>query len=333
MNKTHFRAAARTIAAATLVAGAIAATPGAAEARWTRIADVTAQGAAAAGSGIGVVWLNRDAIEMYFVTPSRALAEIGWTRAGGWGRPRAITPPGSASSTGGVAVLAPDANSREVYAVAPDGALVEVDWIRDRGGWQPPTRITSSGTAATGGGVAALAPDADTREVYVVTPSRAIAEVAWIRSRQGWQAPTPITAPATVTTTSGLAVLAPNPDLREVYAVTADRALIEVGWLARRGWLAPTAITGPNTAGVGSGVAAVAREAGTREVFFIDPDRALAEVDWLASDGWKSPRAVTGGAIAASTSGHLAAISPVPNMIEIHWVKPQGVVAEIGWVD
>jgi len=158
------------------------------------------------------------------------------------------------------------------------------------------------------------------------------------------QAPSPAPSPSSPGTrlgvSSGRAVAAPArmPEHLDVFWVGPDGAVGTTWWHGAAGMSwgdhQPFPISGPNAAQSGSSVAAVTRMPEHLDVFWVGPDGAVGSTWWHGAAGMNwgdhQPFAISGPNAALPGSG-LAAVTRMPEHLDVFWVGPDGAVGTTWW--
>ncbi|MFE3448947.1 CAP domain-containing protein, partial [Nonomuraea sp. NPDC059194] len=93
-------------------------------------------------------------------------------------------------------------------------------------------------------------------------------------------------------------------------------------------------ITGPQVAAPQTSIAALARKPGTIEVFWIGQDGSVQHAFWNEGGAWtqgNQPRIAPAG-VAAPQAG-IAAVSRMPNTMEVFWIGPGDPLRHTFWYD
>ena len=132
---------------------------------------------------------------------------------------------------------------------------------------------------------------------------------------------------------SGVAAVSPVPGVVEVFWVRPDGMVFtnarEPNINGGR-WNNPIPIaSAPGSADPRSGVAAVSPVPGVVEVFWVRPDGMVftnAREPNINGGRWNNPIPIASAPGSADPRSGVAAVSPVPGIIEVFWVRPDGMV-------
>jgi len=261
---------------------------------------------------------------------------------------RGVPSPGQFSQLSGYQSRAAHENS---FAISPACGVVEVFWVRsdgmvftnardpyiNSGGWNNPIPIAPApGSADTRTGVAA------------VCPVPGIVEVFWVRSDGmvftnardphinggNWNNPMPIApAPGSADPRSGVAAVCPTPGIVEVFWVRPDGMVFTNArdpHINGGRWNNPIPIApAPGSADPRSGVAAVCPTPGIVEVFWVRPDGMVftnARDYHFNGGNWNNPIPIAPAPGSADPRSQVAAVCPAPGIVEVFWVRPDGMV-------
>jgi hypothetical protein len=237
------------------------------------------------------------------------------------------------------------------FAVCPEPGVVEVFWVRpdgmvftnardphiNSGNWNNPVPIAAAvGAADPRSGVAAVCPAPGIVEVFWVRPDGMVftnARDPHINSGN-WNNPVPIAAAAgAADPRSGVAAVCPAPGIVEVFWVRPDGMVFTNARDPRinsGNWNNPVPIAAAaGAADPRSGVAAVCPAPGIVEVFWVRPDGMVftnARDPHINSGNWNNPVPIAAAAGAADPRSGVAAVCPAPGIVEVFWVRPDGMV-------
>ena len=291
----------------------------------------------------------------FAVCPAPGIVEVFWVRpdgmvftnardphinSGNWNNPIPIASnPGSADPRSGVAAVCPAPGIVEVFWVRPDGMVFTNarDPNINNGNWNNPIPIAPNpGSADPRSGVAAVCPAPGIVEVFWVRPDGMVftnARDPHINSGN-WNNPIPIASnPGSADPRSGVAAVCPAPGIVEVFWVRPDGMVFTNArdpHINSGNWNNPIPIApNPGSADPRSGVAAVCPAPGIVEVFWVRPDGMVftnARDPHINNGNWNNPIPIAPNPGSADPRSGVAAVCPAPGIVEVFWVRPDGMV-------
>ena len=201
-------------------------------------------------------------------------------------------------------------------------------------GWHRPFPIAPPG-AALPGAIAAVSRLPEHLDVYWVGPDGGIGSTWWdARSDDGrWHRPFPI-APPGAALPGAIAAVSRLPEHLDVYWVGPDGGIGSTWWDARSDdgrWHRPFPIAPPGAALPGA-IAAVSRLPEHLDVYWVGPDGGIGSTWWDArsDDGrWHRPFPIAPPG--AALPGAIAAVSRLPEHLDVYWVGPDGGIGSTWW--
>src|SRR5215831_8989271 len=158
-------------------------------------------------------------------------------------------------------------------------------------------------------------------ELWWIGPDGAVHDANWYDT-SGWHTFTlPGAGPGSASPSSGIAAVSRIPNSMELW-------WIELGAVHDAYWYDPPqqwttyTLPGTGTASPSSGIAAVSRIPNSMELWWIGPDGAVHDAYWYDGmtqfDTYTLPGAGPGS---ASPSSGIAAVSRIPNSMELWWIE------------
>jgi hypothetical protein len=236
------------------------------------------------------------------------------------------------------------------FAVGPACGVVEVFWVRpdgmvftngrdpnfNGGNWNNPIPIAPApGSADTRSGVAAVCSIPGTVEVFWVRPDGMVFTNARDPNINGgnWNNPMPIAAaPGSADPRSGVAAVCPSPGTVEVFWLRPDGMVFTNARdpnINGGNWNNPMPIAPAGSADPRSGVAAVCPAPGIIEVFWTRPDGMVftnARDFHFNGGNWNNPIPIAPAPGSADPRSQVGAVCPAPGVVEVFWVRPDGMV-------
>lgn len=316
------------------------------------------RGVPSEGRFVSLKWIpipaTRPSSSGFAVAPMPGFVEVFWVRpdgmvftnardpninGGNWNNPIPIAPNiGSADINSGVAAVSLAPGTVEVFWIRPDGLVFTNarNPAFNEGRWNNPIPIAPNpGSADPRSGVAAVCPAAGIVEVFWVRPDGMVFTNARHPGLNGgrWNNPVPIAPnPGSADPRSGVAAVCPEAGTVEVFWVRPDGMVFTN---ARNpafnggNWNNPIPIApNPGSADPRGGVAAVCPGPGIVEVFWVRPDGMVftnARDPGINAGNWNNPIPIAPAGAADPRSG-VAAVSPAPGIVEVFWVRPDGMV-------
>ena len=298
---------------------------------------------------------SRSSSSSFAVCPAPGIVEVFWVRpdgmvftnprdpnvnGGNWNNPIPIAPnPGSADPRSGVAAVCPAPGIVEVFWVRPDGMVFTDprDPNVNGGNWNNPIPIAPNpGSADPRSGVAAVCPAPGIVEVFWVRPDGMVFTDPRDPNVNGgnWNNPIPIAPnPGSADPRSGVAAVCPAPGIVEVFWVRPDGMVFTNARdpnVNGGNWNNPIPIApNPGSADPRSGVAAVCPAPGIVEVFWVRPDGMVftdPRDPNVNGGNWNNPIPIAPNPGSADPRSGVAAVCPAPGIVEVFWVRPDGMV-------
>ncbi len=96
-------------------------------------------------------------------------------------------------------------------------------------------------------------------------------------------------------------------------------------------WNAPEMVTAPGSAEPDGSITAVARSKDLLDVFFTGKGGSILAASWTAQSRSWGPLKLISGPGTASTTGGIAAVSRIPEHLDVFWIAPDGSVRSNWW--
>jgi hypothetical protein len=185
-----------------------------------------------------------------------------------------------------------------------------------------------------GVGVALAARRYDVLDVFWVSTENRILTTFWTR-QDGWSSSqAPIGDPqVAVATQGGMAALARQPGILDVFFVGDDNRLHTTWWTQQQGW-SPTSPTigGPPPIDPAGGVAAVNRRRDVIDVFAVGQDGLLYTTWWTEQAGWATQSLAIGGSpVALNAISGAAGVARRPNNLDVVYVGSDALLYAVTW--
>ncbi len=251
------------------------------------------------------------------------------------------TPP-TANTPSAVSGFASARHSKQmdVFWVRPDRGVESAFWgaAINNARWNPPIRIAPAAAALAPQPIAAVSRLPEHLDVIWIGPDRAVGSAFWspFMNAGRWSAPFPITPPRAARSDSPLTALARLTEHLDVFWIGGDGAIGSTFWdrsVNSGDWNPPFPVTPPGAAGSASGLAACSRSEHHMDVFWIGSDGAIGSTFWSRDVNrgyWNAPFTITPPR-AARAGSPLAAVSRLPNHIDVFWVGPDGAIGSTFW--
>jgi hypothetical protein len=291
----------------------------------------------------------------FAVSPAAGFVEVFWVRSdgmvftnardpnlngGNWNNPVPIAPNRrSADPNSGVAAVSPAPRTVEVFWVRPDGMVfTNARTPHLNGGrWNNPIPIAPNpGSADPRSAVAAVCPAEGIVEVFWIRPDGMVFTNARDPHINGgnWNNPIPIAPnPGSADPRGGIVAVSPAPGIVEVFWIRPDGMVFTNARhpsLNGGRWNNPIPIApNPGSADPRSGIAAVSPGPGIVEVFWIRPDGMVftnARDPGINGGRWNNPIPIAPNPGSADPRSGVAAVSPVAGIVEVFWIRPDGMV-------
>lgn len=291
---------------------------------WRTYALGTGRDRAGFTSAITAVSRAENRMEVFWTADDGSVQDRHWKEGDGW-KGFLMAPAGSAAPNGGMTCVSRDSGHIELWWITPVGAI-EARWL-DGNGWHA-YQAAPPGSAVVGGGVAAVSRAADAMEMWFVTPLGAV-EARWFDG-DTWHAYR-AAADGSASVTGGITALSRSSTHMEVWWVTPNGA-VAGRWFDGSHWH-DYELARPGSAHADSPMASLTRRPDTMEVWWIDRDGAVRDAFWYhgAEPPWRFYPVTRAGA--AASSGGLAAVSRIPQSMELWWVAPDGSVRDAFWYE
>lgn len=214
-----------------------------------------------------------------------------------------------------IAVLSRIPNSMELWYIGPNGSVQDSYWY-DNSGWKH-FELAPSGSAVAGG-IAGVSRKPGAMHIFWVGVTGSIESAFW-NDPSGWGR-YQVAPPGSAGLGTKIAAISRKPDTLELWWIAPNGSVQDVFWYESSGWgrfeLAPA-----GSAAVGA-IAAVSTTPDHLEIWWIAPNGAVIDafVYVSANRGWSRFEVAPPGS--ASTRSSIAAVSRVPDEMEIFWIAP-----------
>ncbi|MDP9333478.1 MAG: N-acetylmuramoyl-L-alanine amidase [Actinomycetota bacterium] len=187
---------------------------------------------------------------------------------------------------------------------------------------------------ATAAGVALTARHYDVLDAFWVTEQNNLFTSFWTRA-QGWSTTEAQIGDPSVTasTAGGIAALARQPDILDVFFVGLDNRLHTTWWTADQGWSPTTLlIGGPQAIDATGGVSAVNRARDVIDVFAVGQDALLYTTWWTENGGWNNGSiAIAGQSVPVNPVSGVAALARRPNNLDVIYIGDDANLYAVSW--
>jgi hypothetical protein len=238
-----------------------------------------------------------------------------------------LAPPGSSAFLGKIAAISRIPGSMEVWWIAQDGSVQDANWYEGRQ-WNQFT-LAPPGSADTTSRIAAVSRIPNSMEIWWIGPYGSVEGAYWYEGGQ-WNR-YQLAPPGSADWGAGITAVSRIPNSMEVWWVGLDGSVQDANWYEGGQWnrfmLAPPGSTyGP--------IAAVSRIPNSMEVWWRGVDASVQDAYWYEGGGpWRQFTLAPSGSVANDEGSGLAAVSRIPNSMEIWWQGVGGSVQDANWYD
>jgi len=301
--------------------------------RWTPF-QLAPAGSASVCGHIAAVSRIPNSMEIWWIGADGSVWDAFWYGGGRW-TPYRLAPAGSAALCSGIAAVSRKPNTMEIWWVAPDGSVQDAFWYDDGKNWRQFT-LAPANSASTTGGIAALSRVPNTMEIWWIGQDGSVQDDYWYEGFVSWAQPYAVAPRGWASLDGGITALSPRPEFMFIWYVGADGSVQQKHWSGA--WSAPYVLAGPQSAAGSTGLSAVARgRAGnTIELWWIGADYSVQDAYWYDTAfvpnfeaNWR--RFPLSGPLSASTHSGVAAVSRIPESMEVWWVGRDNAVQDAYW--
>jgi hypothetical protein len=229
-----------------------------------------------------------------------------------------------------VAAVSRVPGSMEVWWIAPNGSVQGAYWYEGQSSWKQ-YELAPAGSASTTGGIAAVSRVPSSLEVWWVGPDGSVQDAYWYDGGQWGRFQL---APAgSASLKGGIAAVSRIPNSMEVWWIGPDGSVQDAYWYDGGQWsrfqLAP-----PGSANWYGGITAVSRTPGSMEVWWIGLKGDVRGAYWYDGGQWGLYDLAPAGSASFESGGVLiAAVSRIPNSMEVFWIGGDGSVQGAYWYE
>jgi Trypsin-like peptidase domain len=260
-------------------------------------------------------------------TEFQNLVGIGWRRF-------ELAPAGSASVNGGIAAVSRIPNSMEVWWIGANGSVQDAFWY-EGAQWRR-FELAPAGSASVNGGITAVSRIPNSMEVWWIGANGSVQDAHWYDGSP-WRR-FELAPAGSASTGSGIAAVSRIPNSMELWWIGANGSVQGAFWYEGSRWTRYELAPAPAPAGSASVnvcITAVSRIPNSMEVWWIGLQRAaigtVQGAFWYEGSRWT--RYVLAPIGSASVNGCIAAVSRIPNSMELWWIGANGSVQGAFWYE
>jgi hypothetical protein len=240
-----------------------------------------------------------------------------------------LAPPGSSAFLGKIAAVSRIPNSIEVWWIAQDGSVQDAYWY-EGGQWNQFT-LAPPGSADSFSRIAAVSRIPNSMEIWWIAHDGSVQGAYWYEGGQ-WQL-YQLAPPDSADSAGGITAVSRIPNSMEVWWIGPHGGSVQDAyWYEGGQWnrfeLAPSG----SASGINS-ITAVSRIPNSMEVWWIGRDESVQDANWYEGGQWNRFTLAPPLSVAATGGNNLAAVSRIPNSMEVWWIANDGSVQDANWYE